>query len=456
MSGSQQQKRREPYVQQFLWNDCRSEPFVATGSTESPTGEVQLLEKILERENLRRALKQVRGNKGAPGVDGMTVERLGGYLRRHWPKIKAAILEGRYMPMPVRRKEIAKPDGSGMRCLGIPAALDRFIQQAVAQVLVELWEPIFSDSSFGFRPGRSQREAILRAQEYVRAGYRFVVDFDLSKFFDRVNHDRLLSRLATRVKDRRVLKLIRAFLESGVMVGGLTEPTGEGVPQGGPLSPVLSNIVLDEFDKELERRGLRFVRYADDIVIYVRSRRAGERVLESVTRFITRRMRLKVNADKSGVNHPWTSKFLGFTLTNSVNEPQIRLHWKTVQRLKERVRELTGRSCGRSVTRVVGDLSEYLRGWWNYFGLIRSRNRLARLDVWIHRRLRTLVWKQWKRPKARIRELIKRGIPGAIAGPVGAARKGPWRMSQVKWVVFALPGRYFESLGLVIPWTANA
>ena len=456
MSGSQQQKGRESYGQQFLWDDCRSEPFAPSSCTESPTGEDQLLEKILEQENLRRALKRVRRNKGAPGVDRMTVKQLAGYLRRHWPKVQAAILEGRYQALPVRRKEIDKPDGSGLRLLGIPAVLDRFIQQAVAQVLSELWEPIFSDSSFGFRPGRSQKEAIVRAQEYVREGYRFVVDIDLSKFFDRVHHDRLMSRLATRVKDRRVLKLVRAFLESGVMVGGLTEPTDAGVPQGGPLSPLLSNVVLDEFDKELERRGHRFVRYADDIVIYVRSKRAGERVLESVTRFLTRRMRLQVNVNKSGVSRPWASKLLGFTFTNSVGNPQLRLHWKTVKRLKDRIRELTGRSCGRSLASVVGDLTAYLRGWWNYFGKIESRNRLVNLDRWLRRRLRMLVWKQWKRPKPRIRELISRGIPGAYAGPAGAARKGPWRMSRNRWVAFALPGHYFESLGLVIPWASHA
>ncbi|MFQ5793349.1 MAG: group II intron reverse transcriptase/maturase, partial [Acidobacteriota bacterium] len=284
----------------------------------------------------------MRRNKGAPGVDGMTVRELGRHLKKHWPKIKAAILEGRYRPLPVRRKEVNKPEG-GVRWLGIPAVLDRFIQAAVAQVLSGMWEPIFSESSFGFRPDRSQHDAVHRALEYVRAGYRYVVDIDLSKFFDRVCHDRLLSRLATRVKDPCVLKLIRAFLEAGVMVGGLTEATEEGVPQGGPVSPVLSNVVLDELDKELERRGLRFVRFADDIAIYVKSRRAGERVVQSVTRFITRRMRLKVNTDKSGVNRPWSSKLLGFTFTNSVEQPLIRLHWKTVKRMKERVRELTGR-----------------------------------------------------------------------------------------------------------------
>jgi len=455
MSGLQQRKWRGPYEQLSLWDDGSSEPFVASSIAESPTGEIQLLEMIVERENLRRAFRQVRRNQGAPGVDGMTVGQLGRYLRKHWPKIKAAILQGRYKPLPVRRKEIEKPEG-GVRWLGIPAVVDRFIQAAVAQVLSAMWEPIFSESSFGFRPNRSQHDAVHRALEYVRAGHRNVVDIDLSKFFDRVCHDRLLSRLATRVKDPRVLKLIRAFLESGVMVDGLTEATEEGVPQGGPLSPVLSNVVLDELDKELERRGLCFVRFADDIVIYVKSRRAGERVLQSVTRFITHRMRLKVNADKSGVHHPWTSKFLGFTFTNSVERPQIRLHWKTVQRMKERVRELTGRSSGRSVKRVVTDLSAFLRGWWNYFGVIQSRNRLARLEVWIHRRLRTLIWKQWKRARTRIRQLMARGIPKAFAVPVGASRKGPWPMSQVKWVVFAVPGRYFESLGLIIPWISTA
>jgi RNA-directed DNA polymerase len=455
MSGLQQRKWRGPYEQLSLWDDGSSEPFVASSIAESPTGEIQLLEMIVERENLRRAFRQVRRNQGAPGVDGMTVGQLGRYLRKHWPKIKAAILQGRYKPLPVRRKEIEKPEG-GVRWLGIPAVVDRFIQAAVAQVLSAMWEPIFSQSSFGFRPNRSQHDAVHRALEYVRAGHRNVVDIDLSKFFDRVCHDRLLSRLATRVKDPRVLKLIRAFLESGVMVDGLTEATEEGVPQGGPLSPVLSNVVLDELDKELERRGLCFVRFADDIVIYVKSRRAGERVLQSVTRFITHRMRLKVNADKSGVHHPWTSKFLGFTFTNSVERPQIRLHWKTVQRMKERVRELTGRSSGRSVKRVVTDLSAFLRGWWNYFGVIQSRNRLARLEVWIHRRLRTLIWKQWKRARTRIRQLMARGIPKAFAVPVGASRKGPWPMSQVKWVVFAVPGRYFESLGLIIPWISTA
>lgn len=456
MDGMQQQKWQKPYEQKFLWDDCSSEPFVASCVHERPTEQYELLERILERRNLRRALKRVRRNKGAPGIDGMTVKELGGYLRRNWVKLRAAILEGRYRPLPVRRKEIPKPEGSGSRILGIPAVMDRFIQQAIAQVLTEIWESEFSDSSFGYRPGRSQHQAVLQALEYVRAGCRYVVNIDLSRFFDRVNHDRLLSRLATRVRDKRVLKLIRAFLESGVMIGGLVEATEEGVPQGGPLSPILSNIVLDELDKELERRGHRFVRFADDIAIYVRSRQAGQRVLESVTRFLTRRMKLKVNTDKSGVDRPCRSKLLGFTFTDSVEKPLIRLHWKAVKRLKDRIRELTSRSCGRSVQRVVRELMDFLRGWWNYFRIIASRNRLRGLRGWIHRRLRSLIWKQWKRPRTRMRELRRRGISPANAGPVGAARKGPWRMSRNVWVACALPGRYFESLGLRIPWDCSA
>ena len=277
--------------------DRSSEAFIAKRLSESPTGSIRLMESVCERQNMRRALRQVRKNKGAPGIDGMTVDELPGYLKRHWPKIKAQLLAGAYKPMPVRRKEIDKPDG-GVRLLGIPTVLDRLIQQATAQVLQAIWDHTFSESSFGFRPERSQHMAIQQAKCYIEEGHRFVVDLDLSKFFDRVNHDRLMSRLSTRVDDKRVLKLIGRFLRSGVMIGGLCEPTEEGTPQGGPLSPLLSNIVLDELDKELEKRGLHFVRFADDCVIYVRSKRAGDRVMQSVSRFITRKLKLKVNEAK--------------------------------------------------------------------------------------------------------------------------------------------------------------
>ena len=430
----------------------RSETPAASRPPESPTGTIQLLEQILERENMQRALKRVRSNKGAPGVDGMTVDQLPGYLQRHWPKIRASLLAGRYEPLPVRRKVIPKPDGGGERLLGIPAVLDRLLQQATAQVLQTMWDATFSDSSFGFRPGRSAQQAIRLAQTFVRAGHRVTVDMDLSKFFDRVNHDRLLSRLATRIEDRRVLRLIRVFLTSGVMIDGLVSPTEEGTPQGGPLSPLLSNIVLDELDRELERRGLHFVRYADDFVIYVRSRRAGERVMESVKRFVTRKLRLKVNEAKSSVGRPWDSKFLGFCFTNSRGNPLIRIHWKTIKRFRQRVAELTRRTCGRSLQRVINDLMSYIRGWWQYFSIAESRNRLRPLAHWIRRRLRALVWKQWKNRRTRVENLLKRGINRPFAVTTGCARKGPWRMSRVLWVTMALPDQYFQSRGMVFPW----
>lgn len=429
-----------------------SETPIASRRSEDPTGEVRLMEIILERGNMQRALQRVRFNHGAPGVDGMTVGQLPGYLRRHWPKIREDLLHGRYRPLPVRQKPIPKPESREFRMLGIPCVLDRLIQQAVAQVLGPLWDPTFSDSSYGFRPGRSAQQALEHARGFLQAGYRHVVDLDLSKFFDRVHHDRLLSRLATRIQDRRVLRLIRAFLTSGVMIGGLVSPTEEGTPQGGPLSPLLSNIVLDELDKELERRGLHFVRYADDFVIYVRSKRAGQRVMASVTRFVTRRLRLQVNAEKSALGRPWDRKFLGFAFTNSRANPQIRLHWTTIQRFRQKVRELTGRSRGRSLPRVIAELRRYFRGWWQYFGIAESVNRLRPLAHWVRRRLRALVWTQWKNRRTRVTHLLARGVSRSFALTTGCARKGPWRMSRVKWVVLALPDAHFHSLGLLFPW----
>lgn len=432
--------------------DQGSETFVASRLSESPDGQVRLLESILEPENLRRAIQRVRANKGAPGVDGMTVNELESFFARKGSIIKQAILNGTYEPLPALRKEIPKPDG-GVRLLGIPAVVDRVIQQAMNQVLTLVWDHGFSDYSFGFRPGRSQHDAIRCCRDHVAAGMRYCVDIDLSKFFDRVNHDRLMHLLSLRMRDKRVLKLIRKYLESGVMVGGLVEPSEEGTPQGGPLSPLLSNIVLDELDKELERRGLRFVRYADDCVIYVGSKRAGERVLKSITSFIVKRLRLKVNEDKSAVRRPWESKYLGFTLTNSKTQPKLRLHWKSVQRMKDRVREITRRKAGRSLEQVTSELVRFLRGWWQYFSIIESRNRLNGLENWIRRRLRSLVWKQWRNRRTRVRNLLKLGIARVNALKTGCARKGCWRMSNVKWVMIALPNRYFEERGLVIPWT---
>jgi len=429
----------------------RAEMAIASYLTNPSTGGNRLMEEILERENMARALQQVRSNKGAPGVDGMTVDQLPSYLRRHWQKVKASLLDGTYRPLPVRRKEIPKPQG-GVRLLGIPAVLDRMIQQAISQVLQWIWEPVFSGTSFGFRPKRLAHQAISRAKQYVEQGYRHVVDMDLSKFFDRVNHDRLMSRLATRVPDKRLLTLIRKFLNSGIMIGGLVEPAVEGTPQGGPLSPLLSNIVLDELDKEFEKRNLQSVRYADDFLVFVRSKKAATRVMRTITSFVTRKLKLKVNEEKSQITHPWWMCFLGFSFTSKRGDTRIRIHSKSIKRFKNRVRELTDRNCGKSIHQIVYDLNQYLRGWWNYYRLTQSTNRFRSLHGWIMRRLRTILWKQWKNPRTRIRELRRRGISHRLAVSVGNARKGVWRMSKVKWVIIALPNAYFRrNLKLFLP-----
>jgi group II intron reverse transcriptase/maturase len=386
------------------------------------------MEFICERSNMRRAIRRVIKNKGAPGVDGMTVRKIKRYLKRHWTRIEKALLDGTYMPMPVRRKEVDKPEG-GVRLLGIPTVLDRVIQQAVAQALTLIWDYTFSAYSFGFRPNLSAHGAIRKYREYVESGLRYVIDIDLAKFFDRVNHDRLMARLATKITDKRVLKLIRSFLNSGVMIGGLEQPTREGTPQGGPLSPILSNIVLDELDKELEKRGLNFVRYADDCVILVKSERAANRVMKSVSRFIEKKLRLKVNREKSAIGRPWDRKYLGFCLTNSRKNPKVRIHWKTIKRFRQRVREITARRRGRSLAQVIGELKQYMFGWWNYYGLTESFNRLRPLLHWIRRRLRAVIWKHWKNRRTRVRELLKRGVTRNYALTTGCARKGPWRMS---------------------------
>ena len=431
--------------------DRSPETFVAERLAESPTGEVRLMESICERQNMRRALQRVRENKGAPGIDGMTVEELPGYLVRHWPKVKEQLLTGEYQPLPVRRTELRKPDG-GVRPLGIPAVLDRMIEQATAQVFEVLWDRTFSEFSYGFRPGRSQREAVEQARGYIKEGHGWAVHLDLEKFFDRVNHDRLISRLSTRVKDKRVLKLIGRYLRSGVMIGGLCEPTEEGTPQGGPLSPMLSNIVLDELDKELERRGLHFVRYAYDCVIYVKSKRAGDRVKESISRFVTRKLKLKVNEAKSGVSQPGYTKYLGFGFTIGTTNPRIRIHSKSLNRFREHVREITVRTRGRKIGHVVGELTAYIRGWWGYFSLCETRTCLVTLNAWVIRRLRAYVWQQWKNRRTRVRELLNRGISLYWAAQVGTTRKGPWRLSKNTTVAKALPEAFFvKTLGLVLP-----
>ncbi len=427
---------------------------IASRETQSPAEDVRMMEIIVTRQNMWRAYHRVLANKGAPGVDGMTVGQLKSFLKRCWPKIKQALLDGTYEPLPVRRKEIPKPNGG--RLLGIPTVADRLIQQAITQVLQGIWDPTFSEQSFGFRPGRSAPDAMKCAKTYVQDGYRYIVDIDLEKFFDQVNHDKLMSRLATRVHDNRVLKLIRRYLTAGVMIGALVSPTDRGTPQGGPLSPLLSNIVLDQLDKELEKRGLRFVRYADDCVIYVRSKRAAERVMQSVSRYITRKLRLKVSSDKSAVSHPWWRPYLGFSFTSRRDNPRIRIHSTSIKRMKQRVRQLTSRSGGKSLQQVIDRLNQYLKGWWNYFGKAEVSAGFKSINYWIIRRIRAIVWKQWKNYRTRIRELKKRGIPHSKGVRVGCSRKGPWRMSKVKWVAFALPRAHFISLGLFLPGPPSA
>ena len=423
-----------------------TESLVAKRKTESPAIGEQWMEEVCERENCKQALARVKGNKGSPGADGMTVEELPEYLRQYWPAIREQLLSGTYKPQPVKRVEIAKPDG-GVRKLGIPTVLDRFVQQAVQQVLQRKWDRAFSEHSYGFRPGRSAHQAVEAAQRYIAEGHRWVVDLDLEKFFDRVNHDRLMAKIAERISDKRLLKLIRAFLTAGVMEGGLVSPVDEGTPQGGPLSPMLSNIVLNEFDRELERRGLRFARYADDSNIYVRSRRAGERVMESLRRFLTEKLKLKVNEQKSAVSRPWERKFLGFSFTAD-RKPKRRIASKAVERFKERIRELTRRTRGVSIERMAAQVTRYLRGWLGYFGRCETPSVLEDLESWLRRRLRSVIWKQWKRGTVRFAQLSQRGVSKDLAAQTAGSAHGPWRLAKSPALSFALPNVYFDSLGI--------
>ena len=416
----------------------------ADSPTESPTSSDRLMESICDPENLEIAMAKVIANGGAPGVDGMRVTQLEKYFERHADRIIGELLAGTYQPQPVQRVEILKPDG-GVRKLGIPTAVDRVIQQAILLVLSPQWDETFSEHSFGFRPGRSAHDAVAQAQEYLEEGYTWVVDMDLEKFFDRVNHDVLMSRVARRVEDKRLLKLIRAFLNSGVMVDGLAEATPEGTPQGGPLSPLLSNLLLDELDRELEARGLRFARYADDCNIYVRSQRAGERVLQSVTRWLDKKLRLKVNQSKSAVDRPWKRKFLGFTFTTGRKRSIART---SKAKFKKRIRQLTKRNRGTSLTRVVGELRSYLLGWRGYFGFCQTRSVLRGFDSWIHRRLRCYAWKQWKTGPRRFTELRRLGIGKALAARTAGSRKGYWHISRSPALNMALSRAYLTELGL--------
>jgi RNA-directed DNA polymerase len=413
---------------------------------ESSASTEKLMEEVCQRENLWKALKRVQANKGSPGVDRRTVDELPGYLKEHWPAVREQLLSGAYEPMPVRRVEIPKP-GGGVRKLGIPTVLDRLVQQALLYVLQRRWDPTFSEGSYGFRPGRSQHQAVTKAQQHIAEGFRWVVDLDLEKFFDRVNHDILMGRVAKRVADKRVLKLIRAFLNAGVMAEGLVSPTDEGTPQGGPLSPLLSNLVLDDMDRELERRGLRFVRYADDCNVYVRSERAGRRVKEGLTRFLTETLKLKVNEEKSAVARPWARKFLGFSFT-AARAPKRRIAPKALERFKERVRALTQRTRGISLERMVKQLAVYLTGWRGYFGFCETPSVLEELDSWLRRRLRCVAWKQWKTGKTRFAELRRRGVGRALAASTAGSGRGPWHIGKSQALSYALPNAFLCSLGL--------
>jgi RNA-directed DNA polymerase len=423
-----------------------TESRTAKCETERPARHEQLMEEVCERKNCWQAYKRVKANKGSPGIDGMKVGDLSGYLKQHWPSIREQLLRGTYQPQPVRRVEIPKPDG-GVRKLGIPTVLDRFIQQAVMQVLQRRWDPTFSEHSHGFRPKRSAHQAIAKAQQFIAAGNRWVVDLDLEKFFDRVNHDKLMGSIARRVTDKRVLRLIGAFLKVGVLENGLVSPAEEGTPQGGPLSPLLSNIVLDELDRELERRKHRFVRYADDCNIYVRSQRAGQRVMNSVTSFLARRLQLKVNETKSAVARPVERKFLGFSFSTN-KEPKRRIAPKALLRCKQKIRELTQRTRGISLEQMTKELAAYLRGWKSYFGYCQTPSLLKALDKWIRRRLRCTIWKQWKRGPVRFRKLRQRGVSITLIANTIRSCHGPWRLANSPALSIALPLAYFDSLGL--------
>ena len=432
-----------------------TEPSAAKRETESPAQEERLMEEVCERENLVQAWKRVQGNKGSPGVDGRTIDESWDDLHEHWPAIREQLLRGTYRPQPVRRVEIPKPGGGG-RKLGIPTVLDRLIQQAVMQVLQKRWDPTFSSNSFGFRPGRSAHQAVTQAQAYIAEGYQWVVDIDLEKFFDRVNHDRLMARVAKRVGDKRLLKLIRAFLTAGVMEDGLVSPVDEGTPQGGPLSPLLSNLVLDDLDRELERRGHRFCRYADDCNIYVRSRRAGKRVMVSTCQFLKKKLRLKVNESKSAVARPDDRKFLGFRLTTGA-EPRRLVSPQALKRFQVRVRELTSRTRGISIEQMIGSLKPYLRGWRSYFGFSQDPLVLRNLDARIRRRLRMMIWRQWGSGPTRYANLRRLGVPHMRAAVAAGSPTGFWAMSRHAAVQQALPNAYFDSLGLPrVSVTSNA
>lgn len=405
-----------------------------------------LMDRILSRENLIEALKRVEKNKGSHGIDGMSVKSLRRYLYENWEPLCDSLRNGTYHPSPVRRVEIPKSNG-GIRLLGIPTVTDRFIQQAIAQVLTPLFDPTFSEHSYGFRPNRRGHDAVRKAKGYISEGYRWVIDMDLEKFFDKVNHDKLMGILASRIQDRLVLKLIRKYLQAGVMINGVTYDSEEGTPQGGPLSPLLSNILLDKLDKELERRGHKFVRYADDCNIYMKSKKAGERVMNSITNFIEMKLKLKVNREKSAVDRPWKRKFLGFSFTVH-KKPKVRISKESIKRLKSKIRELTSRSTSIPMETRIEKLNQYLTGWCGYFALADTPSKFKEFDEWIRRRLRMIEWKQWKTPKTRVRKLKGLGVPPNKAFEWGNSRKKYWRIASSPILHKTLDNSYWSNRGL--------
>ena len=408
----------------------------------------RLLEDVLERNNMLEAMYRVIRNKGSYGIDGMKTDELREHVKKTWATVKTKLLEGKYNPSPVRRVEIPKPDG-GVRSLGIPTVQDRMIQQAIAQVLSKLYEPTFSESSFGFRPNRGAKNAIKQSETYVNQGYKWVIDMDLEKFFDKVNHNILMGKLEKKIKDKRLLKLIRKYLESGVLINGIKVSSEEGTPQGGPLSPLLANIMLDDVDKELEKRGHKFCRYADDCNIYVKSKRAGLRVMDSITRIIENELKLKVNKDKSAVDIVSKRKFLGFSFYFVKGVAKIRIHEKSIKRFKEKVKSITNRNRGISMDLRLLKLNDSIKGWINYFGIANAKRKLLELDKWIRRRLRACIWKQWKKIRTRYRNLVKLGIDNWKAWEYANTRKGHWKISGSPILSKSLHNKYLESIGFV-------
>lgn len=433
----------KPAIQWWLPWTTGGKPSAEETTAERPSGEEGLMERVVERDHLFRALKHVQRHGGSPGLDGMTVEALAPYLKEHWPRVKQALLEGTYQPQPVKRVEVPKPQG-GIRKLGVPTVVDRFIQQAVLQVLQAQWDPTFAESSFGFRPGRNAQQAVKRAQSYLKEGDTWVVDMDLEKFFDRVNHDKVRSAVSKRVRDQRGLTLIHRLLKAGAMEHEARHETVDGVPQGGPRSPLLSNPILDRLDRELERRGHRFVRYADDSNVYVRSKRAGYRVLGSLSRFLSTRLTRKVNEAKSAVGRPWERTFLGFRFTR--RDVRRCIGPEAVKRLKARVREITRRTRGRRIERVAQELRRYLLGWKAYFGYAEVRSICKDWDSWIQRRLRCYLWKPWG--QRGYKERRKCGVSRDVAWNTAKSAHGPWRLSRSPALAMALPGSHFEGLGV--------